>query len=392
MPTELRAFARAIEASQIESEGFQATQALAAGPIQATARVLSRKPNLLLVEYRSYKNPLLELEEQLVNGAELTPDEIEQMTFAFDGKETVSLSPATHLALRRMGFTIPEPMPGYRAVGELGFLRRLTQDYLLRDEHRSGDPEEGVRRIGIKPKASVRSELLSVTSFPFVRASLLVDAESLFPRSLDFQPSSETMLATLLGPHVSVSITYTDLIAAPPEADRFEMDPPEGTRQLTETVFSPSDLPGAAPFPCSLEPLQTAGFEIAAEGVRLTADEANTRGFLITTAVAQDASRNAAVTVRMGNYLSGNMGRRRAALSEKGTRTTLAGVDGWILDRTEGWPSGVSPDGRSILEIGWEMDGIYGFLLGEGVGQEELSGLAEELIGAMVGGPEAKSV
>ena len=378
---DLAAFARRVSNAQRERNGFQARQRTIAGPIDVSAHVRVRDPHLIAVEFRSFANPLLDLEEQLFNGAEYTPDELKAMSFFVTERETTAFDPVSNVVLHRPGFAIPEPLPGFRALGAVGFLSNLTADFLLREETTDADRERELRRIGIKPKAPVRSELLSVTSFPFRRGSLLVEERTLFPRRIEFVPSGETLLASLLGPKSIVSIDYADVRQEAPEPAAFDFRPTEGTRVFYERSVSLGDVSDQSPFPCHLDPLVSKGYSPRDEGCRLAVDRDNGRGHLqATLSMRNPNGETAAVTVRAGNYLSRNMSRRRAALAGGGEEVDLSGRPGRFLDRTANWPEAVAAPEHGLLEIGWEINGTHWFMLGEGIDRTQLVDLATDLV------------
>ena len=273
---------------------------------------------------------------------------------------------------KSMALSIPEPLPGYRSVGEITFLERLPQDFLLRDESNAEDREAGLRRIGIKPKSPHRASLLAVTSFPFLRGSLLIDESSFFPRRIEFQPSPDAILHSLLPGKAAVTIDYTDIGAEPPGRDSFSVTPPEDAHLFTEQFLQTGAASGEAPFPIALEPLEEAGFRPMQGGAWLSQSERRDRGFLIVNSQKSVDGSREAITLRVGNYLSPNMGRRRATLSEKGTEANAGEHAVQLLNRSADWPQGASLGDRQVIEVAWEADGVFGFLLGEGATQEEL--------------------
>jgi hypothetical protein len=82
----------------------------------------------------------------------------------------------------------------------------------------------------------------------------------------------------------------------------------------------------------------------------------------------------------VGNYLSHNMSRRHAFLSEHGEAVALGALTARLVDRSALWsdelPEAAS---RPILEVGWEDNGVHWFLLGEDLERENLVGVAKAL-------------
>jgi hypothetical protein len=131
------------------------------------------------------------------------------------------------------------------------------------------------------------------------------------------------------------------------------------------------------------------GYELYGDRVTLTLCEENDRAYAYLTLVPPgDVKGNRgsrALSLRVGNYLSLNMNRRRALLAEQGEPVALGEVDAKFLDRggllkgdlsTGDLPAEME---RSIIEIGWEQDGVYWFLLGEGLEKEALIDAAKTL-------------
>ena len=117
-------------------------------------------------------------------------------------------------------------------------------------------------------------------------------------------------------------------------------------------------------------------------------NEGKDRGYATLTLVsAQDAQNDErprnSLTVRVGNYLSRNMSRRRAMLSDQGEEAAIDEVSARFLDRgalvKEQLPE---TSARSMLELGWDKEGVYWFLLAEGVEKEALIEIATALVHA----------
>lgn len=379
MSFDVASFARSVSDAHKKRGGFQATQRVRAGTIDVTARIRVRRLDLVTTEFQSFASPLLSLEEQLVNGAEYTGDELAGLSFHFDGKTTCVYDQSSETAINKIGRALPEPLPGFRTLGEVGFLERLTRDFLLRDEGRE-EAGSSIHRLAIKPKTAYRSQLLAITTFPFRRALLAFDEETLFPRRIEFTPTSDTLLASLLPPGSRATIEYSDIIDDDSDAHAFAFAPPTGSRVFDEIRVTEESVKERAPFACSLVPLDRHGFHIATRESRLAVDKENERGFLsiVAQAAGTDVTRRA-VTIRAGNYLSRNMGRRKAAISERGRQVGIGSLDALYLDRSADWPTEASETARLLAEVSWEKDGVYWFLLGEGLEEADLLSLATEL-------------
>ena len=146
------------------------------------------------------------------------------------------------------------------------------------------------------------------------------------------------------------------------------------------------------PFPTSLEALPAAGFRLAGGGTLVSKDSEGRRGHARAVYVreAAESSAQQRVTLRFGNYLSKNMGRRRAVLAEKGQAVTVAEREARLLDRGALWPDELKqaepPDVRELM---WDDDGIYWFALAEGVDEEQLLSLGHRLRSGRIETPQA---
>ena len=81
-------FARAVAEAARDLSGFEATQTVEAGPIRVVARIRHHRPEVLTVEYRSYANPLLDLEERLTGDVDYSADELIGLSLHYDGRQT----------------------------------------------------------------------------------------------------------------------------------------------------------------------------------------------------------------------------------------------------------------------------------------------------------------
>jgi len=328
---------------------------------------------------QSYHSPLAELEERLANGAEFTGDELTGMTFCYDGSATWAFDPKGTTVVRTSERSLPEPLPGVRALGEVGFLETLTRDFLVRDAGEETIDGESVRLLGLKPKAPHRSYLLKTVSFPIRRATIAVDNAG-FPRRIEFHPASATLLASLLG-RDPVAIQYENVRREAPDNALFSPSPSEDAHVFRETFASVDEMSDSVPFPLSLSPLTQRGYRPLDGGGTVAVDEEHARGYCtVSFAIQGDEATQRVVTLRVGNYLSRNMSRRRIALVERGDAARIGTIDGKLLDRGSEWADQTGEETpRTLLEAFWSDDGLFAFLLGDGVGREELVELASAL-------------
>ncbi len=387
--------ARMAMASYKALESFTATEIITAGPIRVEARVRYRKPGMITVEYRHYEDPLTAFEERYAGGAEFVATELTGMQFVHDGHVTWIYDAKNNVVIRKPGRTLYSPLRGVSAIAEIGFMRDLTRDFLLRDGGAETIHGRSALLLAMKPKVRQRSFLLKEEIFPMKKVTVALDRETFFPLRIVFHPVESSVLFYLVGPSTPITIEYKDLLFDKVDEARFAFTPPEGTRLFTEVTLTQEAFAGKVSFDVPLQALrEQTGYELYGDRVTLTLCEENDRAYAYLTLVPPDAAKSnrgsRALSLRVGNYLSLNMNRRRALLAEQGEPVALAGIDAKLLDRgrllkedlpTGDLPTGDFPEGmeRSIIEIGWERDGVYWFLLGEGLEKEDLIDAAKTL-------------
>lgn len=370
--------ARAAADSFRDLAGFEATQTIHAGPINVSARIRSRRPDCCSAEFTAYTSPLLDAEDRLAHGVEFLPEELVGMTLVHDGRRSIAIDPKTETALLREGRFLAEPLPGFQAIGELGFLETLTRDFLLRDDGTETINGCSAHRIGLRPKYLYRSQLLRSVSLPVRRAALALDAETRFPLQIQFFPSRGTVLASLTPPNEPITVTYERVRLEPPEPDVFDLEPLEGSRRFTEELLAMDELADRLSFPCDLESVTRRGFRPADGRVHLLAEENANRSYITVTLLPETGrTEEAVLTLRVGNYLSRTMGRRKARLSEEGRDTSFDEQTGRILDRADELPDNEAK--RSMYDLFWQRDDVYWFLSTDGLAEEEAIEIASEL-------------
>ncbi len=369
-------------------QSFEATQHLVAGPISATARVRFRRPDRIALDYTSYTDPLTEFEEGLTGGPEYAPDELVGTRLSYDGQGTWLYEARLETATYRHGRIVFAPLPGASVFAELGFLRELTRDFLLRDEGEETLYGRPAHRIGVKPKARYRSLLLKEEVFPVERASITFDAEHAFPLRIVLFPHRLSPFFPLVGPSNPVEIEYSEVRLGQLNEEDFTFSPPAGVRVFREEAIVAQELSARLPFRLHVDALESMHLSLYGGQALVTENDAKDRAYAQLTLVSQGGSTPEdeaprSLSLRVGNYLSHNMGRRRALLSEHGDVVSLGGITAQFVDRSglvnEQLPEAID---RQILEIGWEQDGVYWFLLGEGFSRDALLDAAERLAGA----------
>lgn len=387
MPSSPAEFARSVITAYLDLDGFEATETIRAGPIEVTARIRMRKPDMCAVEFRAYQSPLLELEERLTNGAEFTEDDLAGMMFTYNGRDTLVFDSKTSIAIQKQSRSLVEPLPGFFVLGEIGFLDTLTHDFLVRDAGEETIEGHPARLLGLKPKYGYRSHLLKAVTFPIRRAVVAFAEDSKFPQRIEFFPSHNTILSSLIAPRDPVTITYSEVRLTPPDADAFSLSPHAGARVFREEFVRGEELAERLPFACSIEPLLQRGYHLSNGGGTILVDEASSRGNCTLLLRSPDASAEPhLLTLRAGNFLSRNMSRRKTTIAEAGTAARIGELDGWVLDRAKQWAQEISEESpRKALEASWVQGDVFWFLAADGLDEEQLIELASALASRKLG-------
>ncbi|MFQ6117512.1 MAG: outer membrane lipoprotein carrier protein LolA [Candidatus Bipolaricaulia bacterium] len=377
--------ARAAMSAYEKLESFEATQRISAGPINAEARVRFKKPGKITAEYRSYQDPLSEFEEKLTGGPEFAADDLIGMQIVCDGRGTWLHDSGSNAATHKPGRALYTPLPGADVLAEIGFLRDLTRDFLLRDEGEETIAGRAARRLGLKPKAQHRSLLLKEEVFPVEKATLALDSETHFPLRITYIPSRGSALSYVVGPSTTIVIEYESVRLNDVDEQLFVFTPPDGALIFREETAARDVLENKLPFDLHLDVLQECGYKLYGDRATLTIGEEKGRAYTLLTLVPRQQTGEGEpathlLSLRVGNYLSPNMSRRRAFLAERGERISLDDISARFLDRgalvKDQLPEAA---GRKILEVGWEHDGVWWFLLGEELDKEALVELAKAL-------------
>ena len=362
-------------------EGFSATETLSAGPIKAKARMRYRRPGKITIEYRSYDDPLAQFEEKLA-GTEFTPDELLGMQIVHDGRGTWLHDVKRNVAIKKLGRRLYSPLRLPDGIAEIDFMCHLTRDFLLRDEGEEDVNGEKTRKIGLKPKTTERMSLFKNEMFPLKRAVLSINPDTLFPMRIMFYPSQRSPLYYIVGPSTAITIEYRDVLFAVPDDDLFSFTPSKETHVFNEEEMVVKDLADKLPFELSLEQITQRGYVPRDDRVLITANENRDRAYALLSfeKKGSDSKQTTGISLRVGNYLSPNMNRRRALLADSGEEIDLEGTKGRIIDRSallgDEIPESVR---RSLFEIGWQQGEAHWFLLGEGVEKDDLVSIASTI-------------
>jgi outer membrane lipoprotein-sorting protein len=379
--------ARAAMAAHESLKSFSATQRITAGGLNAEAQIRYKRPGQVTVEYRSYQDPLSEFEERLFGGAEFVADELMTMQLIYDGRDTWLKDTRQNVALHKQGKILYSPLRGINILAELGFLNDLTRDFLIRKEGEETIDGRAVQRLGLKPKVRYRSLLLKEETFPISHATIALDAETSFPLKITYTPTRHSSAYYLLGASTPITIKYKNPRVNTVKDEVFSFVPPEGTRVFYEHEVGRDELTEKLPFDLPLEKLEQEKYVLTEGKAQITANADNERAYTLIPLVPgekrEDTDDQLAnfLSLRVGNYLSRNMSRRRALLSEKGEQLFFGDITGRFLDRgslvKDRLPNGAE---RNILEIGWEKDSVYWFLLSDGLSREALVEIAKTLL------------
>jgi len=379
MGSRIADFARSIVTAHRDLSGFTATETIRGVGFEVKARVRFSRPERIAVEYSTYRDPIAELDDALTAAREFTGEELIGMSIVYDGRRTWVYDAKTNVAIRKPWRAVFEPLPGFNAIGEIGFLEWLTRGFLLRDR---GEEEVGgrtARLISLKPKRPYRSQLLTSVSFPIKQATVAFDVETYFPLRITFLPSRGSALFPLLGPNGAITIEYTDVRLEDLDPATFTFSPPNGARVFLEEPIDRKEPTDRLPFTVAIDPILERGFRLL-EGGTATVDEKNKKGYCTIVFAREKDDQTPVLTLRAGNYLSRNMSRRRAVLSEKGEEVELADRPARLLDRRSLWEVELERGGsHPLYEVGWERDGTFLFLIGDGIDREELITLADAL-------------
>ena len=380
------AFARAAAEASQKLSGFEATETVEAGAIRAVARIGVHRPEQIAVEYQTYVNPLLELDERLTGDVEYTPEELVGLSLHYNGQWTWLYDASTGVCIVKPSRSLYEPLPDTPVLGEIEYLRDLPHDYLLRDLGIETIDKGEAHVLSLKPKRPHRVHAFKAITFLARKASVAFDTETLFPIRLSFSPAPASQSYRLLGPKGDVTVHYSGVRLMSDTPPPFA--PPEGTRTFREEWIPIDELPDRLSFRISLAPFRDAEYEPIDGHALLTEDAENGRAFFAATFVHNSETGpddTGLITLRAGNYLSRNMARRRVSASETGEELTINGRSVRFLDRRKLWEElapGIDPS-QAPNELSWEQDGVW-FLIGVKVERSVLERIATDLIAASV--------
>jgi hypothetical protein len=382
MPTPIAAFARAASDAIRARTAFEARQSIHAGKIEVAARVRVLLPDRILVDYSAYTSPLAEMDDLLGGHAELAPDDLVGASFLYDGRVTWSTNPKMETALSTPGRRLYEPIPACDALGEVRFLDDIARDYLLRDGGEITHSGRPARIMGLKPKRQRISSLFRVSTFLVERAEVSFDIETYFPLRIAFLPGRGTPAASVLGPEKWITIDYADVRPVEPSESAFAPTWPTNTRVFTESLLEPGDASRVVPFPLPIEVLEQRGAQLVDGRVLVVLDAAHERGYAALFCILADGGdkEERALVLRVGNYVSRLMARRRTMAGEHGEIVEVRGRPARYFDHRTAWGADAAVAEVPLpADLVWEHEGVFWVLTGEGMTKEELLAVADAM-------------
>ena len=388
MTSSVAAFAHLAGSASREREGFEATQVIESGGLRVEAFIRRTDRRSIHVEYKTYQSPWAELQEALSGQVEFVGDELCGLALNCEGALSWVVDPSTNTVLRKLGCQLYEPIPGLATLGELAFLDTLTQDFLLRDLGEETFDNRAVRRVGLKPKQTYRSQLLSVIAFPIRKATIDFDTETYFPLSISFVPSADSSAASILGPDATIRISYKDVRILDAAAANPSFSPPPDAKVFEEMTIAGGELIERLPFPVSTVLLREHGFDPAGGTVLVSRDAEHERSYAtIQYTSLGSPSENAVssrLTLTVGNYVSKTMARRRTTFSESGQPASDDSLPITLLDRKGLWEQrfpGIDSQFAPV-EAFFEKQGVFWFVSGTGMDLDSMEALAKDLLEA----------
>ena len=382
MASDIIAFAKAASASLRVLAPFEARETIHGGKIRAEAAVRCFAPNRIVVSYSAYESPIAELDDLWGGDAEFAPADLVGTTLTSDGNATWIVSPRTGTAFSMLGRLLYEPIPGYDTLGELRCLDDLSRDFLLRDAGEGCESGRPTRTIGLKPKRQRVASLFRVTSFSAERADVTFDAESYFPLRIAFRPPRGAPISSLVPHGEDLTVEYRDVRHIDAKEWSFPPALPAGVRVFEELLLPRNDAARAVPFPLPVTALEQAGYALIGDRVRVVLDAPREKGYAILPFAKSDdrGSAEAAVILRVGNYLSRLMARRRAMASDRGEQVTLSDVVARFFDHRTAWGEAQREELPLLADLAWEHGGLFWMVSSDGLERDALLSLALALL------------
>ncbi len=369
-------------------EGFSATQEIRAGPIKARARLHFRRPGKITLEYRSYEDPLADFEEKL-SGSEFIPSELMAMQIIHDGHETWIVDSKRNVTIKKLGRRLYSPLRLPDGIADIDMMYHLTSDFLLRDEGQETINGRKARKIGLKPKSQQRISLFKDETFPVKKGVVSIDSETLFPVHIVLWPSPRSPLYYIVGPSEAITIDYKDILLNAPKDEAFEVTTPEQMKVLHEQEVPANNISEKLSFDIPVKILEDRGYRLRDNLALITASQKGDRAYALLSFQGEESNNKppSGISIRVGNYLSLDMNRRRALIATSGEEIDLTSKKARIIDRGSLLKDEIPQSAqRSLFEVSWHQEEVYWFMLAEGIQKEDLADIA-----AAIASPDTQS-
>ncbi|MFB6290813.1 MAG: outer membrane lipoprotein carrier protein LolA [Candidatus Bipolaricaulia bacterium] len=367
-----------------ELKSFEADQEITAGGMRIKGHVKFRKPRSVAVEYEDYQSPMENFEVKLSGGPEFIGDDLVDSRVVYGGKETWVHLVDKNTAVKKEGKLLYSPFAGVDVIGQLGFLPSLVSDFLLKDEGEGEINGKPVDRLGLKPKTPRRSLFLKEEVFNLERAELALDKELGLPRKITYYPGEGEQLRFSGSQGSPVFVEYSDYELDGLGKRDFQFDPSKVDKVFEEQVVSENEFGESFPLSIPLTEIKKKGYERARDKISVLKDDETGRAYCSITLIKSDeAGRRPTSSVQLlvGNYLSREMSRHRTYMSENGEEMDLEDHTVRLADRAEAVRERLPEEwDQEILEISWQGEESFYYLLGQGIGKDELIDLARDFL------------
>jgi outer membrane lipoprotein-sorting protein len=367
-----------------ELKSFEADQEINTGGLSIKSHVKFKKPRKLVVEYDQYRNPFEDFEIQVSGGPEFSGDDLSEARLVYDGRFTWVHLINKDAVYKKEGKRLGSPFTGVDVFGQLGFLPDLVSDFLLKDEGEGEVNGRPVDRIGIKPKDSRRSLFLKDEVFNLDKAELAIDKELGLPLKITYYPGQEEQIRFPASQGGPVYVEYSNYEVDDLAGQDFSFDASGVDKVFEESLVEEEEFSDKFPLPVSLDAIEEKGYELAQDEISVNLDRGEEKGFSSLVFVSSDGEEGratASIQLLAGNYFSREMSRHRSFVAENGEQLEGKGLKGKFVNRGERVKDRLPEElEREIYEIGWQEDGAFYYLLGQGVEREELIELAINIV------------
>lgn len=364
-------------------DSFQAKQTVSAGKLSIEARIKFRKPRNLSLEYISYEDPYEEFAKEYSGGAEYLSGELEKCHLNYDGRYTIMHDRDRDTAVKRKGKDLQDPFGELDVFGQLGFLKNLIADFLLKGEGKGEIDGKEVYRLGLKPKVNRRSLFLKSEVFDLDRAVMAVDVDSGFPLKITYYPGEDSSSMGEEKGAQQIVTEYSNVRFDGVEKNVFEFDKEKVDKFFVTDFVSPDELEEKVDFPVDLSSPEDEDFGLIGDKLSLMESGDGDKFYASADFLRYERSGDTPpdyLMLRFGNYLSREMGRHRSYVSGDGESVQLGDREATLVDRGEAMKGKMPEELRqSSFELGWEKEGQFFYMLSRGQKREEFLSLAEDM-------------